>query len=343
MKPVPSISVIVPVYNGARYLSIAIQSLLTQTLGNIEIIIINDCSQDNSWEIIKALGDNRIIKVNNTLNQGVSYCRNLGVSKARAEYISFLDYDDIAYPSKLEKQLHHFKKHPYLSAVGTLAQGIDENGAKTEHINGLPLTHKESSVALLFDNNFVLSSMLFRKEIFNTAQFDAALEPAEDYFLLCETAPQYAIDNLPEVLCKYRRHTHSVSITKAHKMSQATHKIACYQLKKLGLHPTDLEYHTHKDLSVRYPKSLEEIKNTDKWLQKILSQNRCHKQYPCDILKHFAQNYWHACCLDAYKTGMDAWSTYWSSPLAIKGLTSPYKTYQLAKRLIPIVLRSNVI
>jgi teichuronic acid biosynthesis glycosyltransferase TuaG len=98
-------SVVMTVYNAEKYLKDTIDSVLRQTEKNFELIIVNDCSTDSSEDIIKSYADERIRYFKNEINLKVSKTRNFGVSQARAEYVAFIDSDDIWLDNKLEKQL----------------------------------------------------------------------------------------------------------------------------------------------------------------------------------------------------------------------------------------------
>src|ERR1700752_3531385 len=109
--PAPLVSVIIPVYNGEKYIEQTIRSVLDQTLQDFEIIILNDGSTDSSAEIIKRLQeeDNRIIYIPKP-NTGVSDTRNIGISKASGKYLAFLDADDVWTPVNLEKKIIALKE-----------------------------------------------------------------------------------------------------------------------------------------------------------------------------------------------------------------------------------------
>jgi hypothetical protein len=109
----PLISVIIPNYNNEKYLRACVDSLLNQTYSNVEIVVVDDCSTDNSWELLNILNgeiDNLVI-YKNEINQGVSYSRNKGVSISRGEYITTLDPDDMFYPMKIQAEYNVFLKH----------------------------------------------------------------------------------------------------------------------------------------------------------------------------------------------------------------------------------------
>lgn len=107
MKSIPRVSVVIPVFNSEKYIEEAIASVLQQTENNIELIVVDDCSSDTSWEIIQkiAKSDKRVCIFRNDSNRGVAETRNIGLRHCRGEFIAFLDGDDYWLPQKLEKQL----------------------------------------------------------------------------------------------------------------------------------------------------------------------------------------------------------------------------------------------
>jgi len=105
------ISIIIPTYNRANIISKAIKSCLKQTYNSIEIFIIDDCSKDNTKEVIKKINDTRIKYIKLLKHKGASYSRNVGIKKAKGTYISFLDSDDVFLPEKLKLQLNNLINH----------------------------------------------------------------------------------------------------------------------------------------------------------------------------------------------------------------------------------------
>lgn len=106
------VSIIIPVYNASRFLEETINSIQEQTYSNWEAIFIDDCSSDNSYDIIKQYqkNDKRIKVIKNKINNGVAISRNNGIDYAKGEYLCFLDADDKWHPEKLEKQINFMKK-----------------------------------------------------------------------------------------------------------------------------------------------------------------------------------------------------------------------------------------
>ena len=108
----PVVSVIMPVYNAAKYLQKAIDSILHQTLSDFELIIINDCSTDNSDAIINSYNDPRIKYIRQPQNNGVVAAMNTGLAAVQSNYVAVMHADDISFTNRLEKEFSYLEKHP---------------------------------------------------------------------------------------------------------------------------------------------------------------------------------------------------------------------------------------
>lgn len=124
----PNISVIMPVYNVEKYISIAVQSILNQTFENFELIIIDDASTDKTYDIINCFQDKRIVKLRNQTNKGVAATLNEGLKLAHGEYVARMDGDDVSKPDRFEKQLCFMKDNPELLISGTHMEVISNIG-----------------------------------------------------------------------------------------------------------------------------------------------------------------------------------------------------------------------
>ena len=107
----PKISVVMPAYNAEKYIGESIDSILNQTYGDFEFIIINDGSRDSTKEIILSYSDNRIVYLENEINSGIVVTLNKGLKYATGEYIARMDADDIAVAERLEKQIEFMEKN----------------------------------------------------------------------------------------------------------------------------------------------------------------------------------------------------------------------------------------
>lgn len=188
IKNNPKISIIIPVYNTAKYLPSCLNSVVNQTYQNLEIILINDGSTDNSLQIIQKYTkkDSRI-KVINQKNQGQSAARNAGLKKATGDYISFIDSDDKIKPDFIKKLLAAYNKNTSLSVCGIHYKRLKSKSAEDVYINHLRPRHpKESRKAyilyLLAIDGRMYSSVnkLYRASIAKSLKFDTKLNFAED-------------------------------------------------------------------------------------------------------------------------------------------------------------------
>ena len=117
MNNLPLITVLMPVYNGEKYLQQAIESILKQTFTDFEFLIINDGSTDNSENIILSYDDSRIRYIKNEENLRLIRTLNKGIELAKGKYIARMDCDDISLPYRFEKQLKEFQNNPHLDMV----------------------------------------------------------------------------------------------------------------------------------------------------------------------------------------------------------------------------------
>ncbi len=209
------ISVVMPVFNGEKFLKIAIESILNQTYTDFELIIINDGSTDKSAEIIKSYTDNRIRFLENEGNRGIFYTRNRLFEEVKGKYIAILDCDDYAEPKRLEKQVNFLDKNNEFGLVGSWITLIDGEN-KIKGAWNLEYRPERISSKLLFSNQFAQSSVMMRKE-FSDLKYREEYPPVEDYDLWVRISYKTRVTNLAETLVKYRIHDQNISQTQAEK------------------------------------------------------------------------------------------------------------------------------
>lgn len=227
MKNHPLVSIIMPLYNGEQFLEAAVQSVLAQSYGNWELLIVDDGSKDGGFALAKKIAetDSRIYVFQHEkgANRGVSATRNLAISKSKGEYLALLDCDDVWLDNKLEKQVPILRQYPEVGLVYSQAQVIDEEGtiidekhSEAERLNRKPvfgagLAHKASNdLKLLLAIYFRVpaSSALMRKSFVNMlANFKEELKyQVEDAFLFFRLLDKHSIYFIPETLIHYRVH-----------------------------------------------------------------------------------------------------------------------------------------
>ena len=209
----PMVSVIIPTYNRSHFVCRAIKSVLSQTYQDFEIIVVDDCSTDNSEEVIKSLKDERIRYIRHETNRGGSATRNSGIVAAQAEYIGFLDDDDEWLPEKLEKQMTAFATAP--SKVGVIYSGFSYVSERSREIEFDVIPNMRGNIFDVLLEGCILASMtpIIRKSCFQIAGlFDETMPSCQDWDMWIRISRYYDFDFIPEVLAKYNVHGKQVSI-----------------------------------------------------------------------------------------------------------------------------------
>ncbi len=197
----PLISVVMSVYNGAPYLEESIASILGQTHGNLELVVTDDGSTDESAAIVRGLAarDARIRPLF-LAHSGIGGADNAGVRAARGEWIARMDQDDIALPERLEVQLAYAQEIG-ADVCGSLAKSF---GAE-EKLYWFPESHEGIRRALLVYIAVLQPTALVKARIMRENPYDERTYAA-DYDLWTRLAPAYRLANVPRILLKYRRH-----------------------------------------------------------------------------------------------------------------------------------------
>jgi len=208
------VSVVMSVFNGENYLRRSIESILNQSLIELEFIIINDFSTDKSIEIINEYQqkDNRVVVINNSINLGLTKSLNIGLKLAKGEYIARIDADDLIYPDKLEYQYDYLEKHPDIYLLGTGTEEINEDG---EVITIYPrITNSNLLKWRLGKKNCIYhSSIMFRNE--KKYYYREKFPYSQDYDLyLCMLSDGKKLKNTSKILTQYRINTKAISWTK---------------------------------------------------------------------------------------------------------------------------------
>lgn len=212
--PPPLISVVIPIYNGSRYLQACIDSALNQTYPQVEIVAVNDGSKDNSMEILKSYGER--IRVIDQPNSGQAIARNNGVKASHGELIAFLDQDDVWDDIKLERQATLMRHHSDALATYCDHRSIDEHGAVTGPSGALHCPRASGQILEhLIRGNFIWSASLvmLRRSAFDVSGGFDASQPhwSDDYDLWMRIAARGAFLYQIETLVGYRRHSSNTS------------------------------------------------------------------------------------------------------------------------------------
>ncbi|MGV8056678.1 MAG: glycosyltransferase family 2 protein [Smithellaceae bacterium] len=209
----PLISVIMPVYNGERFIREAIDSVLNQTYQNFEFIIVNDASVDSTQQIINSYHDKRIVSLNLTWNQGVSNARNMGVDLSKGEFIAFADADDLYDLNRLQTQLDFLTKNPTIDVCGSYFVVLENS---QEILIKHPLTDQEIKEHFFTENCIGQPSVMGKSGVFKKFRYNSTIKVSGDYDLWTRMATGGVVfANVPHPLMKYRLHPAQISKTKS--------------------------------------------------------------------------------------------------------------------------------
>ncbi len=209
---------IVPTYNRAHLVTETIDSILSQTFKDFELIVVDNYSIDNTEDVVKSYTDKRIRYSKHQNNGVVAVNRNYGISKAQGDYIAFCDDDDLWMPEKLERQVLEFEGDSQVGLVCTNGINFDKNG---EHGEFFPTTLGDSTLtfkSLVWNNSIICSSALVKRQaIDDVGVLDESPEivTAEDYEFWLRIAKRYKVRYTSLPLVKYRTHPDAYRYNKA--------------------------------------------------------------------------------------------------------------------------------
>lgn len=224
----PLVSVVTPVFNGGKYLSDTIESILNQTFRDFEFILLDDGSTDDSLAILReyAAKDSRI-RVITRENRGLGTTQHELVYLAQGEFIAQLDHDDIAFPDRLELQVDFLRKNPEVAVVGGAYQLIDSGDRYLTTLT-LPQTNEEIQTLMLGGHCAIghFGAMMRRAQMLEIGSYDSSLNSAADIDLFLRLGEVGELANLSDVLMKYRLHDKSASVKVGLKQREEARK-AC--------------------------------------------------------------------------------------------------------------------
>ena len=236
------------VHNGESFVAEAIESILQQSFGDFEFLIVDDASTDNSRDVVAGFSDARISLLSNEKQQGLSRSLNRGLDQTKGKYVARMDHDDISHRLRLEKQLEFLESHQDLDVLGTWARTL---GGKKEQIWRYPARDEDIRSELIFNPVLVHGSVMLRKSTFDKfkLRYDPKISRAQDYELWTRAAAKVRFANIPSVLLEYRIHDDQVGKQHGGEQQKVAASVRAKQLKSLGLTPSRKELELHNRIS----------------------------------------------------------------------------------------------
>ena len=207
----PKISVIMSVFNGQMYLNECIESILSQTFENFEFLILDDASNDSTYDIIKNYKDKRIKLIRNEKNLGLTKSLNLLLDIVRGEHVARIDADDVACNERFIKQTFALDENKSVGMVASNCDIINENSDFL--FNHCPSSNDTAlKWSFIFRNPIRHSTVMLRKDVINkVGKYNEFFEFSQDYELWHRILINSKIKIIPETLCKIRNHKKSIS------------------------------------------------------------------------------------------------------------------------------------
>jgi len=307
------LSVIMPVYNGEKYLEEAIFSVLNQTFTDYELLIIDDGSTDSSVKIIQSIKDSRIRLVKNDKNRGVAYTRNVGLKEAKGEYLAWMDCDDLIEPNRLQEQINYLRENLEVGICGTALQRFGEG---KPYISKKFLDPQSIKSALLFYNSLLSATTMYRMKMVKEAQleYDTRLAVAEDYDFFFEASFHFPIKNLDKVLYYYRASESSIMKVYTERRQQLFdfHKIIYAKaFDKLEIPHWDKNFELHYSCAstevINTFSKLEEVFN---WLIYLKNRNSKFKVYEVNSFDRVLASVFFLVCKKSSQIGLKTYLFY---------------------------------
>jgi len=281
----PLVSIVLPVYNGEKYLAESLDSVLAQTYQNWELVIINDGSTDGTETLILSYQDKRIKYLPNEGNKGIIFSLNKGLQESNGVYIARLDADDIALPFRIEKQVKFLSENSDYALCGSYFQTIDSNGSLLKNVT-FPANNRDAQSYLLLHNCFCHSAIMMRSIIAKELKYDEKFQVCEDYDLWYRISRRGKILNLPVFTTLYRVHDNNMSTRKSEIMFAHVNKINKRILDDLGIEYSDSELAVHSNAlcyNASFFKQPVNINILENWLTKLYSYIKIKDDYNDDL------------------------------------------------------------
>jgi glycosyltransferase involved in cell wall biosynthesis len=231
------VSVIIPSFNYGRFLGAAIESVISQTWKNVEVIVIDDGSTDNTPEVAARYPTIQYVRQQ---NQGRCASRNNGLLKATGEFVVFLDADDTLRPDALEAEVDLLKRHPQSMFVTGRAELVDSQGDSLDKLSP-PCRDPSDPLGSILCENFIRhpACVMFRKTVFNSvAPFDSRWDPVEDFDLNFRILQHYPVVVYDGIVSDYRQHGANTTANEA--------RMFAMTMRVLNFHASSIKSDNHR-------------------------------------------------------------------------------------------------
>lgn len=210
-----TLTVLMAVYNGERFLRTAVDSILSQTHSDFRFLVVDDCSTDSTPEILRRVGDPRLEVVRLEKNIGQTAALNRGLRRAATPYVARMDADDYSAPNRLEEQMGVISRDPSLDCVGTFAWEFQDDPQTRQAVIARPESYPEIRRAALHGAGIIHGTIVIRREaLLQIGGYDERYRYASDRDMFIRFLPKHRAVNIPQPLLGIRRHGAQDSFSK---------------------------------------------------------------------------------------------------------------------------------
>jgi len=330
----PRVAVVLPVRDGEKYLSAAVESVLGQTFGDFELVVVDDGSTDRTMEILAGFSDTRLRVIRLAGKLGLVAALNRGILDAGGEFVARMDADDVCHPRRFEKQVDFLEAHSGVSACGTWFRTF---GARKSKVR-TPLAPEHIRARLFFGWAVGHPTLMIRRAFLqsNGLYFDEEFTNCEDYDLMVRAAQLGQIETIPEFLLAYRLHDGQVSASHQGDMAEKADRIRLRQVRKLLGGLTEAEARLHGALAAGSAVEVD-LPFAERWLLRLEKANRASCTYDVRCFREGLEEWWYrAHAAQARSARLEALRSYWKSSLRSPSAVSVHKHVRLAaKCLLP--------
>jgi glycosyltransferase involved in cell wall biosynthesis len=284
-----------PVFNREQTLRQAMESVLAQSLDDLELLVIDDGSTDGSLELARSFRDKRVRVECNPKNLGQTPTRNRGIEFVRGRYVAMLDSDDYARPERLARQVSFLEAHPQHAEVGSWVMIQDDRSGRNR-IKRHPTQSREIKAWLPWRNTISHTSVMIRSEILKRVRYNEHFVQCQDYDLHIRLSREFELGNIPEVLTVKR--VHDDQVTRRFDL-QDNFKMQAIKslLEDLGVRPDPVALEHH----YRLTRTASGVAGPDlawarDWLQALLAANVERQRLPEPELSAVAAQVWGQLC-----------------------------------------------
>jgi len=309
----PRVAVVLPVYNGERYLVESVESVLAQTFTDFELVVVDDGSTDHTAEILAGFRDPRVRVIRFPENRGMVTALNTGIRESQSELIARMDADDICVPQRFERQVEFLDAHPNVGLCGTWTQGFGEESSLMRP----PVTPERIRARLFFGWAMDHPSLLMRRDVLQRHElaYDDRFRHVEDFDLFIRAAEVTELANVSQILLHTRAHPEEVSVRHRGEQLQTEARLFARQLRMLMPDATPEEEEFHVRLATG-ALDASHCAEAGQWLLRLRRANRERGRYDGTAFQLELQRKWYELHALTSSAGLRVLLSYWKSPLA---------------------------